>query len=220
MKLFAIPLILTLVSLFSVSSLIPKKEIPFTSENYHHFTYFFESKKEMMNFFDLRAGDVIADIGAAECVYEGVLSLDHDSLTFYAEDIDSATLNKKNLDKMIKQFTKIKGAPLGNTFHLCIGSVKETRLPDNTFDKIILMQTIHEFTYLAEMLKDIKKKLKPSGKLYVIDAKCLDKGHVNYKPEVMVSRIERNGFKLLKKYDIDSKNGGEDMYTAVFEIGH
>ena len=55
---------------------------------------------------------------------------------------------------------QIRGRPMTSDFKMIIGDERSTSLPENTFDKILIINSFHEFTYQAEMLADIKKKLK------------------------------------------------------------
>lgn len=192
------------------------KEIQFSDKEFLNLAYFFNSKEEVVEFFDFKKGDVVADIGAREGKYEGIFSLLFDSIHFYLEDIDTKFLNEKTLNKVIKHYAKLKGSVLTNTFELCLGTEKSTNLPDGIFDKVIIISTFHEFTYVHEMIEDIEKKLKPNGKVYMLDTYCGDKGHVNYKRNEVVAIMQEHGFTLVKMQGTD-KNNSTDLYEAVFE---
>src|SRR3989344_686028 len=92
------------------------KEIPFTYKTFINLVNFFDSKKEIIKFFDFKKGDVIADIGAGEGKYEGAFSLLFDSITFYSQDIDKELLTQNNLNKIVKRYSKIKSLPQTNKF--------------------------------------------------------------------------------------------------------
>jgi SAM-dependent methyltransferase len=40
-------------------------------------------------------------------------------------------------------------------------------LPENSIDKVLMVDVYHEFSYPVEMLASIKKSLKPDGKVYL-----------------------------------------------------
>lgn len=191
------------------------KEIPFSYKDFLNLANFFDSKQEVMHFFDFKAGDVIADVGAGSGKYEGAFSLLYDSLSFYIQDIDRAILNQAALDKMVSHYTKLKGKPLENIFQLCLGTEKSSGLPDASFDKILILSAFHEFTFMDEMIDDLSKKLKPGGKVYIMDASCYAKNHVNYKAEEVISKMKAHGFSL-QSMDDTNKHGSEGMYKAVF----
>ena len=68
-----------------------------------------------------------------------------------------------------------------------------------------MFQAFHEFTYADEMLNDMAKKLKPNGKIIVLDAfslkdkeiKCTE-GHRGLKVEETIAIFNRHGFYLTK----------------------
>ena len=192
-----------------------KAQVPFTFKEFHNLTNFFETKQDLIDFFEFEKGQIVADIGAGNGIYEGAFSLLTDSITFYSEDIDDKNLTQAKLNKIIKHYGRLKKSAITNTFHICIGSVKATNLPETTFDKIIIIQALHEFSFMDEMIDDISKKLKPDGKLYILDARCIQKGHVSYNAEEIITRMEKHGFHL-KKIDQTNRNGSEDLYKAVF----
>jgi len=116
-----------------------------------------------------RKGEIIADIGASSGYIEGMLSVFHDSLTFYIQDIDTAVCNKREVDKTMEFYEEVRKAPITNKFIIVNGTDSDTNLPDSTFDKIFLMWT---YPYLKEPLRfisDIRKNLKDEGTFYVIN---------------------------------------------------
>lgn len=201
---------------FAIAQNNSQKEVPFSYKEFINLVNFFDSKKDVIEFFDFKEGDIIADIGAGEGKYEGAFSLLFDSIHFYIEDIDQKTLTQNNLNKMVKHYSSIKGFPQTNKFQLCIGTEKATNLPDGVFDKIIMLSSFHEFTFMNEMIDDISKKLKQDGKVYIVDAFCNAKGHVNYTSEEIVSRMKNHGFVPLKMKGIN-KNNSEGLFEAVFK---
>src|SRR6202008_1936826 len=178
-------LFFSLVSLHSVSQ--GKKTQDFYNPKEFHTLYdFFEYPGDLIKFFDIKPGEVIADIGSGEGYHEGALALLYDSLTFYLEEVDPKKLNYKELNKNIKHYTKVKGSPLTCRFNWVMGTYKTTNLPDGIFDKVIMIAAFHEFTFMDEMMQDLSKKLKPGGKIYVMEAFCIAKvisceeGHKGY----------------------------------------
>ncbi len=120
--------------------------------------------------FELKKGEVIADVGTGSGFFPGAVSVICDSITFYLEDIDTSVLNQREFNKTINFFSSIRSLPQTNTFHFTIGTKKATLLPDSIFDKVILMNTFHEIAYPHEMIDDILKKLKPGGILIIDDS--------------------------------------------------
>src|SRR5687767_15801269 len=123
------------------------KYVDFNYKAYGNVANYFVTEKDMLDFFDFKKGDVAVEVGSSTGENIGGFSLLTDSMTFYLEDIDPKRLNQKKFNKVLKKCRKIKPL-ITNTFHLKIGTEKSTGLPDGIFDKIIIVNTLHEFTYM------------------------------------------------------------------------
>ena len=138
------------------------------------FAYTIEESKKAYNEsliqFDIKKGDVVADIGAASGWQEGIISIFVDSVTFYIQDIDTNYSNTEQLEKVVKYYSNLRATPQTNKFKHVTGSEQLTNLPDNKFDKIILIKTYHEISSPDSIIKDINKKLKRNGKIIIEDA--------------------------------------------------
>lgn len=126
-----------------------------------------EKFRPVMNYYDIKEGDVVADIGAANGWLDCVFSVMCDSVKFFIQDIDTRRL--KQFDKVNEYYSSIKSTPQTNSFSLVVGSEKRTELPDGLFDKIIIHNTFHELSDAENIVKDLAKKLKPNGKIFVSD---------------------------------------------------
>ena len=49
------------------------------------------------------------------------------------------------------------------------GSEKSVNLPENSVDKVLMVDVYHEFNFPVEMIASIKKALKADGKIYLIE---------------------------------------------------
>ena len=173
-----------------------------------------------------RHGEIIADIGAGNGYIEAMLSIFHDSLTFYIQDIDSSVCNVTAFKEVLDFYQAVKGSPFKNEFKIVIGTDTETNLPDNTFDKILMMWT---YSYLKKpivLIKDIRDNLKADGLFYVINPQQEEDEYTkslrakygwNASPlEKQISDIIDCGFELLRisrNYDVDEYN---QPYIMVF----
>jgi tetratricopeptide (TPR) repeat protein len=154
--------------------------------------------------FQLKSGDIVADVGAASGWVEGVLSVLIDSVTFYIEDVDTSYSNLSEFNKVINYYSKVRETPQTNSFYFFTGTLKNTNLPDNTFDKIILSNTFHEFSYKGTMLDDIRTKLKHNGKLIIQEGfsnkyktKHLEGCNIKgYKVSYVIQYLKEHGFYL------------------------
>ncbi|MBN2165634.1 MAG: hypothetical protein JW717_05105, partial [Marinilabiliaceae bacterium] len=69
-----------------------------------------------------KSGETVADIGAGNGYIESMLSIFHDSLTFYIQDIDSSVCNQKNINEAVTFYQNVKGQPILNKFIIVTGS--------------------------------------------------------------------------------------------------
>lgn len=177
----------------------------YTHKNFGTYYEEFANQQDLINFLEIKNKDVVADIGTDDGSIMAALSLLYDSVTFYAEDTDPKRLNQKHFDKSVKYFTKLRGKPQTNQFHFSIGTYTSTNLPNNTFDKILMAASFHEFTYMDSMINDFIMKLKPTGKIYILEAFSLidktiycDDHHKGYRIDEVTAIMRKHGFYLTK----------------------
>lgn len=184
-----------------------KEEFGLSAEKLNFFNWMFETKQQLTDFMEIKNGDVVAEVGAGSCMNIGVLSLLYDSITFYAEDINPKWLNDKILRKTISYYERKRKTKQTNTFKCVIGTGSKTDLPEKTFDKIFLAEAFHEFDDKDAMIEDLAAKLKPDGKIILLDGfsypgdvqTCPDYGpHVLTMLPVEIARFEKHGFHLVK----------------------
>ncbi len=186
---------------------IAPTEFGLSSDRYNFFVNMFETKKQLYDFMEINKGETITEIGAAEGYNLGVIAMLYDSLTIYAQDIDAKTLSKKELHKTIKYYSKKRSTKQTNEFVRVIGTTDSSRLPINTFDKILIINSYHDFDKKDEMLDDISNKLKPNGQLIILDGysypadtqTCRDYGiHILTTLPVELKRLEKHGYYVTK----------------------
>jgi tetratricopeptide (TPR) repeat protein len=189
-------------------------EFNLSAKRLNFFADMFETHKQLTDFMDIHTGDVIAEVGADDGWNLGVLSVIYDSLILYAQDIDAKALTQKSLDRTISYYEKQRNTKQTNTFKWVIGTVSATNLPEGIFDKILLIDAYHDFDKKDEMIDDISHKLKPGGKIYILDGfsfpndtqVCPDHGkHVLTTLPTEVRRFEKHGFYLTKMRSPDYK---------------
>ena len=137
---------------------------------YESMTHLYKIKQAELDFYQFTRGQTTASIGAQCCHIEAAYAATTDSVTFYLEDIDSIKLKKEQADFVWSYYAKLRGRPMTSSYRMILGDEKSTSLPENFFDKILIINSFHEFTFVTEMLADIKKKLKPGGTLYIDEA--------------------------------------------------
>ncbi|WP_373493674.1 class I SAM-dependent methyltransferase [Aquiflexum sp.] len=137
---------------------------------------------------------VVADIGAgsgyytfriAKCVPDGLV---------YAVEIQDPAI------KYLKEKSKELGFDNVKTIK---GTEKSPNLPENAIDLAIMVDVYHELLYPQEVLQEIKKALKPDGKLLLIEYRGEDP-KVRIKPlhkmtvEQVTKELSANGYKLAR----------------------
>lgn len=176
-------------------------------------TYFHKSKEELIkykpnmvlfDFLDPKPNEKIADIGAGGFQWEAKMMILRDSLTFYAQDIDTLCTNTKELNKALENIKKLRNAPSSGKIIRVIGNSKSTNLESNFFDKAMIINTFHEFSDRQAMINETLRILKSGGKLYIEERLPQGKKLIHQgckKPMIdekeLVELMEKNGFKLL-----------------------
>jgi ubiquinone/menaquinone biosynthesis C-methylase UbiE len=164
----------------------------------------------ILKFMDYKPGMSFADVGAGSGALTIMMASLMDHSTVYIQEIDTNSLKKNNLDKIIDFYSKQSGEDLRkkNQFTITIGTTKKTNLPNHTFDLIYSNATVHSFASLDSMLVDLSKKLKPNGVLVLRDGFKNDHGEGNYCSKCgkqlltideFLTTMKRNGFKIKKQ---------------------
>lgn len=171
---------------------------------FENMAHLYKIKQVELDFYQFKPGQIVASIGAGCSYWEAAYAAATDSMTFYLEDIDSATLNKEHADFAWNYYAKLRGRPMTSNYKLVLGDERSTSLPENTFDKVSIINSFHEFTYQEEMLADIKKKLKPGGILYIDEALPKKPGQLHgvcnlpmLNNEEMIALFAKNGFEYV-----------------------
>ena len=136
-------------------------------------------KQVEIDFYAFKPGQNVASIGAQCCHWEAAYASMTDSVNFYLEDIDSSKFNRSQADFVWNYYAKLRGRQMTSTYRLILGDERSTKLPEKTFDKILIINSFHEFTSPTEMLEDIKTKLTPGGLLYIDEALPKRKGQLH-----------------------------------------
>ena len=166
--------------------------------------HLYKIKQVELDFYQFEPGQFVASVGAGCGYWEAAYAAATDSVSFYLEDIDTTKLNKAHADFAWNYYAKLRGKPMTCNYKLVLGDEKSTSLPENTFDKIIIINSFHEFTYQAEMLADIKKKLATGGILYVDEGLPKRPGQLHgvcnlpmLNNEEMIVLFAKNGFEYI-----------------------
>ncbi|NHE58840.1 class I SAM-dependent methyltransferase [Cyclobacterium plantarum] len=140
----------------------------------------------------IKKNSVVADIGAGSGYYTFRIAERVPEGKVYAVEIQQEAIDYIQEKAANLNFDQVKTIK---------GSEKSPNLPENEIDLVIMVDVYHELEFPHEMLQNIKKALKPDGKLLLIEYRGEDP-EVAIKPlhkmtvAQVVKELNANGFKL------------------------
>jgi precorrin-6B methylase 2 len=153
-----------------------------------------ENSAKLLNNMGIKPGDTIADIGAGSGYHVFKMASIDAEVFVYAVDIQDEMLAV--MDYRIDNFDIDNVAVVK-------GGEQEVNLPENGIDKILMVDVYHEFSYPKEMMKAIKKALRPGGQVYLIEYRAEDinvpiKEVHKMSEKQAILELEAAGFKFKK----------------------
>ena len=151
-----------------------------------------ENSSTLIRNMNIQPDDVIADIGAGSGYHVFKMAPMINKGQIYAIDIQEEMLNeiqKKANNKGVQNVNLIKGGE------------KSANLPENSVDKVLMVDVYHEFSFPKEMMASIKKALRPNGKIFLVEY-----------------RGEDPLIPILKVHKMTEKQAIKEMKTAGFKL--
>ncbi len=114
---------------------------------------------------DIESGDIIADIGAGSGYHVFKMAEIAEDGLVYAVDIQEemlAEINRKMEDTGIKNIRPIKG------------SEKSVNLPENSVDKVLIVDVYHEISFPKELMASLYSAMRKDAQLYLIEYRAED----------------------------------------------
>lgn len=124
-----------------------------------------EETSKLIKNMDIKPTDFIADIGAGSGYHVFKMAPTANKGKVYAVDIQPEMLQAIVLNS---NFEKLKN------IEVIQGDSTSVNLPENKFDKVLMVDVYHEFNFPKEMILSIKKSLKKNGKIYLIEYRMED----------------------------------------------
>jgi predicted methyltransferase len=178
------------------------------------------SLQKSLEIYQFKPYETIASVGASSGVWEIWFTSQVDNLTFYLQDIDAQNCNQEEINYGVNYYEKLLSKKIIGKFTPIIGTQHQTNLPVSFFDKILIINSLHEFLFVDEILRDIKKCLKPSGKLFIEEQIAETSGEIHegcgkplFTQSELVDCLERNGFELVNITNKEDAN-------SIFEFKH
>ena len=153
-----------------------------------------ENTSNLLKNMDIKPDNTIADIGAGSGYHVFKMAPMANKGLVYAVDIQDEMLAAINY--------RIETGKVNNVAAIK-GSEKSVNLPENSVDKVLMVDVYHEFSYPIEMLASIKNALRAKGKIYLVEYRGEDANVPIKKVHKMtqkqaVKELEAAGFMLEK----------------------
>ncbi len=162
--------------------------------------------------YQFQKGEKIASVGAGGALWEVGFGFECDEICIYVQDINPELITPNEINDSIASLEKIYKKPFKSTIYSVVGSATKTHLPDNFFDKILIINSLHEFEYAAKIISDLRTKLIKGGKIFVeeqlasftkeIHQGC---GKLLFTKIELIALFKKNGF-VCKNTFIRNKN--------------
>ncbi|MGB5499608.1 MAG: class I SAM-dependent methyltransferase [Maribacter sp.] len=119
-----------------------------------------ENTATLLRNMEIRPEQAIADIGAGSGYHVFKMAPLVHKGTVYAVDIQEGMLTELRKKKASGNIENVK---------VIKGGEQAVNLPENSIDKVLMVDVYHEFAYPKGMIASIKKALRADGKIYLIE---------------------------------------------------
>jgi ubiquinone/menaquinone biosynthesis C-methylase UbiE len=157
-----------------------------------------EDCNTMLAALHLKPGDTVCDLGCGNGFYTLQLAkLVGEKGRVIAVDIQREMLELLKDRAAEEKVTNIEPV---------LGTLVDPKLPEGSVDLVLLVDVYHEFSHPEQMLAAIRKSLKPTGRVALVEFRAEDP-EVPIKPLHKMSKAQimqefpPNGFKLVEEFD-------------------
>jgi len=151
-----------------------------------------ENVSQLIQNMNIQESDVIADIGAGSGYHSFRMAKIAQQGLVYAVDIQK---------EMLQSIERTKSENTIENIKTILGSEKSVNLPENSIDKVLMVDVYHEFSFPVEMISSIKKALKQTGRIYLIEYREED-------PKVPIKKLHK----------MSEKQAVKEMLAAGFKL--
>jgi SAM-dependent methyltransferase len=145
-----------------------------TNKNYTREFY-----KQRSSFYSFHTGDTIVSIGADACTNEAVYGIFADSLHFILENISTKFFNQRQLAYALGYYENLLGKKSTSTYALQIGNDSTTLIGNSVCNTVLIENSFHEFDRPLQMLEDVRRMLRPGGRLLLLEHEASTKGELH-----------------------------------------
>jgi ubiquinone/menaquinone biosynthesis C-methylase UbiE len=176
--------------------------------------------QKSLTIYNFQPKETIASIGASSGVWEIWFASQVEDLTFYLQDIDAQNCNQEEINEGITYFEKLLGKKNTGKFIPIIGTQSATNLPKNTFDKVLIINSFHEFDNPEIILHSIPEILKSNGKLFIEEQVAKYTGEIHegcrkrlFTKNELITVLKKCSFELIDRHF-------KDDGIVIFETKH
>jgi hypothetical protein len=174
--------------------------------------------QKSLDIYNFKEKETIASIGASSGVWEIWFASQVKGLTFYLQDIDVQNCNQEEINEGVVYFEKMGGKKNTGKFIPIIGTQFATNLPQNIFDKVLIINSFHEFYHPEIILHNLQEVLKSNGKLFIEEQLAKYTGEIHegcgkrlFTESELVEILRKCGFEVIVRH---FKEDG----VVIFEI--
>lgn len=151
----------------------------------------FHARNDVVQAMALKPGESVADVGAGTGIYTRLFA----QAVGPAGIVYATDLAPKFLAYIAQNAAK---DGLKNVRTIQAGD-RASNLPDASVDVIFHSDVYHHFEYPMTMNADLRRALKPGGRLYVLEMEKAgnNTSHVRAPRDVVIAEIEKSGFALV-----------------------
>jgi ubiquinone/menaquinone biosynthesis C-methylase UbiE len=171
-----------------------------------------QKPRDIVDAMALKPGNVAADVGTGVGFMLPFLShVVGDKGQVISEDIAQDFLDRAKQRAQVLILTNIK---------FVLGTEQDPKLPADTVDAVLVLDTYHHFNYPEAMLEHIHDSLLSNGRLVIVDyykrPDAMPGGramqHIRLDEDDVISEVEANGFRVSSKRELVPKS----QYLVVF----
>lgn len=181
----------------------------------------FIDARDVISRLDLKGDEVFMDAGCGDghVTMEAYDMMD-DTATIYAVDIYGPSIEDLEID--------LKKDGITNVIPVQSNIVDKIAIDDDVVDMCLMINVFHHFVSMEktdEAISELKRVIKPGGKIAVMDYKKADTGYgppVKFKrnPEELEDMFNKHGLKMVKldtEVGEDLEGGIKSHYLIIFE---
>ena len=177
-----------------------------------------EIQRDYENYYHLggcQEGETIASIGAGNGIKEIQISCFVKDINWYLQEIDSARLYQ--FEEVLAYHENLIDSSISADFKLVVGTENSTGLPQELFDRVLMLNVFHEIELRKGIMTEIHQLLNKGGVLVIMERMGDEVGEVHadckYPKLVETSFLqEMNGY----GYTLKTKQLGEEMSNLMF----